>query len=436
MTATVTEDIRRYFLDVLRTNILGDSDTYYIAIARSEAWDDSDTVPATRNSLREQRSFRNSMQSIKIAEDVSLVSPRNTWSSGTVYSAYDDNAISHPEISYYVITDENNVYVCVERGRNADGTTRASTVKPTGTSTSKITTADGYTWQYLYSVDTTRASRFLTSNFIPVQLIDSAVSPTEQTQLDAQNASIAGEILNIVITEGGTGYTSAPTVSIEGDGSGATATATVSGGEVKRVQMTTRGTAYKRAKVSFSGGGGSGAAARAVITPQSGLTADPRITLRSKALMFNSKPDGLEGGSFIVNNDFRQVAILKNPKDYSGNLFTGTSGIALKRMEVADGTGFSEDEQITGGTSGSIAVIDYVDSDTIYFHQNETTGFGRFDSDVGGTVTSGANTTTLNTLIDSADVDIFEGELFYIQNRSAVTRSISQIEDIKAIISL
>jgi hypothetical protein len=436
MTATVTDPFRRFILADLLTDVLGDSDTYYIAIGRSEVWNDSDTTPAVRNSLREERLFRQSMQSIKIAEDISFGVPRNSWSSGTIYTAYDDNVIGHGETPYYVITDENQVYVCVQRGINADGTARASTVKPTGTSTSKFTTGDGYTWQFLYSLSTAQAANFLTSNFVPVQFIDSADNLVQQVQKNVQDAAINGEILNIVIIDGGAGYTSSPTISIDGDGSGATATAVVSGGEVKRIQMTARGTGYNFAKINITGGGGSGATARGVIAPFTGITADPRITLKSKAIIFNSKPDGTENGDFIVNNDFRQIAILKNPRNYSGNLFTGSTGIALKQMTLADTTGFEEDALITGGVSNSVAIIDYVDSDTVYFHQNETTGFGRFDSDVGGIVNSGAASTTLSSLLDSADVDPTSGEILYIRNRNAIVRSTEQIEDIKVIISL
>jgi hypothetical protein len=436
MSATPTYEFRKYLLETLRTNIAGDSDTYYIAIGRSEVWDDSDNVPTVRNSLRDERKFRYGMQSVKIAEDNSLVIPRVTWSSGTVYAAFDDNAVSHPATPYYVVTDDNQVYVCVQRGLNSDGTTKASTVKPTGTSTSKLSTADGYIWQYLYSIGTASSSKYLTANYMPIQFLDSADNPTQQAQVDAQNASISGEILNIVVTNGGSGYTSAPTVTIEGDGSGATATATVSGGAVKRIQMSSRGSGYSAAKISFSGGAGSGAEARAVLPPTGGLTANAVRTLRAKAILFNAKTDGVEGGDFIVENDFRQIAIIRNPTDYSGTRFTGNTGLALKSMIVSDASGFAEDALITGGTSGSIAIIDYVDSDIIYFHQNEDTGFGRFDSDIGGIVTSAGTNTTLTALIDSADVDYLSGDIIYLENRAAIIRSTEQIEDIKAIISL
>ena len=79
----------------------------------------------------------------------------------------------------------------------------------------------------------------------------------------------------ITITAGGSGYSSAPTVTITGSGtgpepgtpgSGATATATVSGGAVTAITLTNGGSLYHNgAVVSFSGGGGTNAAATASV---------------------------------------------------------------------------------------------------------------------------------------------------------------------------
>ena len=88
------------------------------------------------------------------------------------------------------------------------------------------------------------------------------------------NAAGSG-VTSVIVTKtngavgGGSGYTSAPSVVFDNtgtNGSGAAATATVSGGKVTRVQMTSHGSGYTTAPtVSFSGGGGSGAAAEANI---------------------------------------------------------------------------------------------------------------------------------------------------------------------------
>ena len=73
--------------------------------------------------------------------------------------------------------------------------------------------------------------------------------------------------ITLSVTSSGTGYTSAPTVSITGGGgTGAQATAMVSGGAVTDLSMTSPGTGYTSAPtISFSGGGGTGAAASATL---------------------------------------------------------------------------------------------------------------------------------------------------------------------------
>jgi len=89
------------------------------------------------------------------------------------------------------------------------------------------------------------------------------------------NSSQYHSVETITITAGGSGYSSAPTVAIAGNpagpgsgtpGSGATATATVSGGAVTAITLTNGGSAYQNgALVTFSGGGGSSAAATATV---------------------------------------------------------------------------------------------------------------------------------------------------------------------------
>lgn len=76
-------------------------------------------------------------------------------------------------------------------------------------------------------------------------------------------------INTITVGNGGTGYTTAPTVTFTGGGgTGAAATATVSGGVVTGITITNRGTGYTSAPtIGFTGGGGTGATAVATIAP-------------------------------------------------------------------------------------------------------------------------------------------------------------------------
>ena len=85
-------------------------------------------------------------------------------------------------------------------------------------------------------------------------------------------------VASIAVTNGGSGYTEAPTVTISGSGSGASAEAVINSetNEVTAVVITNPGAGYPGSPdpaptVGFSGGGGTGAAATATL----GTVADP-----------------------------------------------------------------------------------------------------------------------------------------------------------------
>ena len=74
----------------------------------------------------------------------------------------------------------------------------------------------------------------------------------------------------IQVVNPGINYTSPPTVTITGDGSGATAVATIVNQRVEKITITNRGFNYTRAVVTLSGGGGSSASAVAIVTARTG----------------------------------------------------------------------------------------------------------------------------------------------------------------------
>jgi hypothetical protein len=88
--------------------------------------------------------------------------------------------------------------------------------------------------------------------------------------LDEIPQSFTG-ISSIQVTNPGTGYTSAPTVLITGDGVGATATASIVNSKIQSINVNNRGINYTRAIVTISGGNGHGATASAVIDAQVGV---------------------------------------------------------------------------------------------------------------------------------------------------------------------
>jgi len=76
-----------------------------------------------------------------------------------------------------------------------------------------------------------------------------------------------GRLTQIILDDGGTGYTSAPTVSFTGGGgTGATAACEIGGGAVTQVYIQNAGTEFTSAPtIVFTGGAGSGATATAIV---------------------------------------------------------------------------------------------------------------------------------------------------------------------------
>lgn len=86
-----------------------------------------------------------------------------------------------------------------------------------------------------------------------------------ETPYNSGTLGVVGDTLSIV--NAGSGYTSAPLVTIKGTGTGATATATISGGKLSAVTLTNGGTGYQNpVVVEITGGGGSGAEVSATAT--------------------------------------------------------------------------------------------------------------------------------------------------------------------------
>ena len=82
-------------------------------------------------------------------------------------------------------------------------------------------------------------------------------------------AGVTGkQVASIAVTSGGSGYTTAPTVTFTGGaGVGASATAAISGGAVTTVTVVLPGSGFTSAPtIGFTGGGGTGAAATATLT--------------------------------------------------------------------------------------------------------------------------------------------------------------------------
>lgn len=148
-------------------------------------------VPPDNEQYLQYESHREFIGGKKIdAQSVSHVVPRYNWTSGTVYSMFRDTDTDMYFRPFYVLTNEFNVYKCLYNNKGS-----ASTVKPTGFSTSPFTTSDGYTWKYMYTISLGEANKFLTAVHMPVKYIKNGDGSTESDrQLAVQNAAVNGSI--------------------------------------------------------------------------------------------------------------------------------------------------------------------------------------------------------------------------------------------------
>lgn len=417
-------------------NFLADvgTDSTYLYIGRSQQWPSSDTAIATPvDTVADKNNVHQNMIALKkVAQsDVSHCITRYNWLSGTTYIAYDDQLSSLGSSQYYVITDELNIYKCLQAGAGA------SVVKPTGqtVNAANAVESDGYVWKFMYTLSGTQATKFLTNSFIPVNIL-----PTDDgsLQFDVQTGAQNGSIHRVLVTAGGSGYTSTPTVTITGNGSSATAAATVVGGVVTAISMSNIGSGYNEALVAITGGGGTGAVARAIISPPGGHGANAADELGAFFMMCNVNLDSAEGsGDFPVDNDFRQLGLIRNPFNYGTTTKATASTLQATRSLVyasLAGGAFAVDQIITGGTSGAQAYITSIDvgTNTVRYHQDESTGYGVFQASE--TISNASSVTATISSLGNPEVAKFTGEVLYIENRSAVARANSQIEDIKLVL--
>ena len=435
MTAIVRQTFGRHLAKLF----LGDNDCY-IGIGKSDTFSVTDAVVSPSNNIREEREFRNNLQSIKKVEGSTFVVPRVNWSSGTLYSGWLDSVRPDDGHAQYVMTGLNHVYVCISEARSSVGEHIPSFIEPRFGIEEGVdlldtfTTADGYTWKFLFALSTTRINQFLSSNYIPVEHIETTPSDAfQQQQLDVQNGSIGGQVISAIVESAGSGYTVAPSVTVVGNGTGATAVATINTGGLRKITMTNYGQGYDYASFIIEGN----AKARAIVTSSEGLGANPINDLKTSSMLFTIKPNGTENGTFVVENSFRQIGLLENLTLVgSTDVYNGVSAKVLNTITLDVDGGFSAGNKITGDVTGAVAFIDDVQDNIIHYHQNESTGFVKFINSETVSEIGGTGSGIISSTVSLHTVDRYSGEVLYIENRARIIRDQEQQEDIKIVITV
>lgn len=406
------------------------SEPTFLAVGRIMPWvptelapladDLNPPIPGTSGSDTFQ-TYNASIGAKRVNEvDCSQAVRRIDWETGTIYDRYDYRDHELISKNFYVLVfdsvsaDHLNVYKCIDNNGGA-----ASTVRPSGTSTSTFTTADGYVWKFMLKIDPVKFAKFATSQFMP---ISDATVGDGSLQIVVQTAAVEGTIDNIIITNGGSGYTSAPSVTIVGDGSGATATATVSAGEVTLVTITNKGSGYTYAEIQFSGVGVD-AAAYAGIAPAGGHGSSAVNELFAHFATVDVALEYDESGTISTQNDVRSVMLVKNPKNQSNTAFTGPNARLTTALTYSGLSGTLElDEILTDSITGAYGRIVDFNGTTIFL----TETFGTFGSNA--FTTSVSSSSGAITAVDSPDIKIGSGEVLYVENRRPIQRDAAQTE--------
>ena len=247
-----------------------DRDRLYIFIGRPQEWDNENSPPQAVDSFDEFSDAYDDMMSLKrvLAADTIQVVRRIDWippeqTTGGLGYTYDmyrhdysptntasSGATKLYDSDFYVVNSNYQVYKCIYNGTSpADPNGKPSTIEPTGTSTSIITTSDGYRWKYMYTIPVAQVLKFFSADYMPV-FSDASVSSN----------AVAGEIDTVVITSSGSGYNNGTydNVAIAGDGTGGRVSIVVDGGRVISATVTSGGTGYSFGKVTVNAVSGIG----------------------------------------------------------------------------------------------------------------------------------------------------------------------------------
>ena len=456
---------------------------YYLAIGRPQAFatstggdsrtqfEGTDASPLTpADSVSDEFYFFDDVIAAKriTTSDISRVIPRRNWTTGTTYDIYrhdygqyvkgsssstisaNSGATSLADATFYVLSSDNNVYKCLGNNGNS-----ASTVEPTGTSTSILTTGDSYKWKYMYTLTASEQTNFLSTDFMHVST-DSTVS----------SAAVDGAIDTVLIKTAGSGgangtHTGVP---IRGDGSSGVCSVTVAGGAVSAVTVTTAGSGYtfayiRNADIVSAGATSlSGAELDVIIPPKGGHGANAVEELGGHFVMMNTDFTGDESsnsGDFTTANDFRRVGLLLDPTT-GGSAASATTLRGTKAVKLSGTPGtFTVDEEINQASTGAVGkVVEYDSTNKILYYIQTRFNDEGVDSNGNLTAFSGANaitgqsssaagtpdtsTQTVDNIVfssgyNSGEIDS-DTDVLYQENRSPITRASDQTENIKLIV--
>lgn len=261
-------------------------------------------------------------------------------------------------------------------------------------------------------------------------------------QENVEAAAIPGTIDRIEILNGGSDYVEGDAVVvITGDGQDAEAVVSLTDGAVTGITITNPGAGYSFAEVTISNinedSPGTGATFRPILSPYGGHGSNSQKELFAKTLSLTVSLTNESSDTFL-NNDFRQIGVLINPRKFGSNdIFSSDTGNCCYVAGINNPDLYDYDDVIETDDGGRFIVV-----------QKE-------DADLNGTVDSihllpiipliGVGSVLTNVTQDLAGGEVLSltapevnnktGEIMYIDNRVKIIRTADQVEKVRALIN-
>jgi hypothetical protein len=402
---------------------ISSGNSLYMFLGKPNAWSMESAPDMPEDTLRYSAKIWDEMIGLKriTPENITHVVKRIDWKKDIVYDEYNNNDDMLLDKSFYVLNSEFNVYKCISN-HNGD----MSKIEPTGKNLDIITLADKYRWKYLYSISTGDQIKFLTNNWMPVLLND-----------DVSANAKGGAIEQIRILNGGQDYSTTSVVVIRGDGQDVEITPKLSLGVLYDFAYNNIGKNYRYATATIVDPTSSGKYAniQVIVSPYLGHGYDPISELGAYSLMINVKTAYNEGfGDFPGTFSYRNLGIIKNPIDRYNNIANAATLSALSGIYVNSVSGtFIQNEFINGVTSlaNAYIVTSNINAGNGYIKvirsSELTNNYSSFmqDENILGTV-SGA--TAKVSSIFSSEILPNNGDVYYIENKTPITRSLDQTD--------
>jgi len=344
---------------------------------------------------------------------------------------------------FYVRNTQDQIFKCLfNNGGIASNTMPTISIGGELPENPYVETADGYKWKYMYTIPTGLKNKFFTDKYMPV-LRDSIVFSNSKD----------GRIDIVKIIDGGSGYYGGTTVSnysiveVEGDGTLADITVDVVDGVITDINIVNGGNNYTAATLTLNDPIkqqiGNTANLQAVIGPQYGHGFDAARELGASSLMVSVDFSGDVGGVLPVDADaedtVRQFALIKDVKLKTEAFATSSVYPMYTKIFVSNPpVEFDNNAEVYVGNSYETAVfkatVVHFDSASNVLYLNNLIG----DLDLveneavrqNGSPSSFAKAFT----VVRPDINIFSGEILYIENRNKIIRNPSQTETLKLVV--